>query len=91
VHLYHYTPETISKILEKNGWKVKRILHQKTYRTIFPTIAVSLKERFQKDTLITKWLSSELGNMWQLVLYPLSFLLGVTKLSGRMTIWAQKE
>ena len=28
-HLYHFTPETLEKVLEKGGWRLERIHHQR--------------------------------------------------------------
>lgn len=89
-HLFHYTPKIIEKVLSASGFETERIFYQKTLRTIMPTIANILSERLNSNNKVVKWFNefSNFGPAVQLIFYPLSFILGISRLTGRMTVWA---
>ena len=89
-HLYHYTPRTISRILKRSGWKVEKILHQRTLGNLVASIGYVLRD--QGHTRIGQKLIGfpEKSGRWNYVLYPLAWLLSCFGQTGRMTIWARR-
>jgi len=90
-HLYHFTPDSLTLLLENSGWEVVQISHQRVLSNLFPSIGYKLE-----DLGIAKRLSKRLiefnknpGRMNQL-LYPLAFLFAKLGQTGRMTIWAKR-
>lgn len=91
-HLYHYTPRTIKAVLEAGGWSPQSLFHQKTLNTPLATLGNVIEDRFGKRNQLAHWFKKypDRGPLWQLLFYALSFIFGVTGISGRMTIWAKK-
>jgi len=89
-HLFHYTPKTLSQILQKSGWNLKKIIYHKN--------AVNLLRSLNYVFIDHGW--NRLGGyIYQIseakkakiVYILLGLLLGVTQQSGRITIWAQPQ
>lgn len=91
-HLYHFTPQTLDKLLEKSGWKMKRVLHQRVISSQFDSLGYIAGEYFP-NSRVHQFLNgfSEKGLIWNVALYPLAWLLSLIGQTGRMTIWAQKK
>lgn len=92
-HLTHFTPATLSALLEGAGWKVDRIIHQRTTSSIFGTIGFLLRDKFGLNnklvnTLVNYDLTCGKIDYW---LYPLKICLAALGQTGRMTIWAIKK
>ena len=86
-HLYHFTPKTITEILNKNGWDVEKIIWQKNAMTFLNSSKIWAKDNDKK--LILKLINLIMKSAIFLpIKYFLHFLLGLTKQSGRMIIWA---
>lgn len=89
-HLYHYTPDTLNKILAKTGWKIERIFHHRSLSNLVGSLGYILEGkgfgRFAKKMIEYP----ERGGVWPYLLYPLAWLLSLIGLTGRMTIWARK-
>ncbi|MBV1874431.1 MAG: class I SAM-dependent methyltransferase [Gammaproteobacteria bacterium] len=90
-HLYHYTPESLSKILAESGWRVEKIFHQRTLSNYFASFGNKLE-----DTGAPSWLvglfkpSPRKMLILNIVFYPLAWLLSFSGQTGRMTVWASK-
>ncbi|MDP5238383.1 class I SAM-dependent methyltransferase [Uliginosibacterium sp. 31-16] len=86
-HLYHFTPETMTALLEKAGWRVERILHQRLLTNLLLSLAYAAHDkglsRFAR--LIERFCASRLS----LLLHPLACLLALFGQTGRMTVWAR--
>ena len=91
-HLYHFTPDTITALLNKAGWKVERIQHQVTLCSLFGSIGYYLRET-RGDSKLSKWLINYTtrGGITQYILYPIAFLLALAGQTGRITIWARNH
>ncbi|MHB8708500.1 MAG: class I SAM-dependent methyltransferase [Desulfuromonadales bacterium] len=81
-HLQHFTPTTITAFLEKTGFRVERIVHQRTKADIVKSAAY----------LERRWLNSLLNSALfkGLVLSPLTTLLAWCGKSSRMSVYAIK-
>lgn len=90
-HLYHFTEETILKLLEKNGFKVEKIIHQRTFANLFLSakniINDSPMPKIIKNPLIyiLSW-----NLFYHFLTLPIAFFLAILKQSGRLTIIAKK-
>lgn len=90
-HLYHFTPQTISKVLEKAGWEVKAIYHQRIITNIFVSLGYKL-ENYKISYRLAQILKDfSNGKKRHYLLYPLSWVLASFGQTGRMTIWAKKK
>jgi len=87
-HLFHFTPQTIDKVLSAGGWKIHSIHHQRTIGNLL-TSAGNLLNR-KGYTRLGKQLTQlhrQMGKSRH-VLYPLAWLLSLFGQTGRMTVWA---
>ncbi|MFI8983284.1 class I SAM-dependent methyltransferase [Ectopseudomonas khazarica] len=84
-HLFHYTPKTISLILKKSGWSVVRIKWQRNSNTVINSFYYWAEE---KGVLLAfaKWLKDSKSASY--IRTAMSVILGATRLSGRIEIWA---
>ena len=91
-HLFHFTPDTLNKVLARGGWRLTKVMHQRLLSNLIASTGF-------------KWQSSHLfpgiadrlvdfprrpGRMHHL-LFPLAFLLSLFGQTGRMTVWAIKD
>ena len=91
-HLYHYTSETLTKVLDLGGWEVKRILHQRDMSDLFASLGHTLQDRKLFPRLAARLAAfpENQGKLY-LVLYPISYSLSAMRQSSRLTIWAQRK
>lgn len=89
-HLYHFTPKTLQKLLERGGWRIERVLHQRLLSNLVASIGFFLQELGY--TKIAQKLVSfpEKPGRWHYLLYPLAYILSFFGQTGRMTIWARR-
>jgi 2-polyprenyl-3-methyl-5-hydroxy-6-metoxy-1,4-benzoquinol methylase len=92
-HLWHFTPITIARLLERNKWRVVRVVHQKSEANLVASIGLLVREktslRHLADSLVRY---ADAPPLWaRLALKPLGLLQGIAGQSGRMTIWAKRE
>lgn len=90
-HLFHFTPATIRKVLECAGWKVERIIHQRSLSNIFASIGYRILDRWPQSRL-GEWFRSypERGGRLPQLLHPFATLLAALGQTGRMTVWARR-
>jgi len=92
-HLYHFTPKTIKKLLEKNGWKVHKIFYQRQLNDFIASFGYYLKEKNKNSKLSEQFISfpNVCGKTGLRILFPLSYLISLFGKTSRMTIWARKS
>lgn len=89
-HLYHFTPRTVRLLLERCGWRMERIFHQRTISNIAGSLGYLLPDRGPVGGLARVLRSfPERGGWAPYGLYPLAYLLSVFGQTGRMTVWAR--
>lgn len=93
-HLYHFTPDTASKLLSRGGWRVYRCMQQRTLIDLPLSIAFSMQSRGRFVPLasgLIRILSGRFGLIYNVVMYPVAFMLSLVNRGTRMTIWAKRE
>ncbi|MCG7902844.1 MAG: class I SAM-dependent methyltransferase [Candidatus Thiodiazotropha weberae] len=89
-HLYHFTPETITKLLQQAGWEVEAVHHQRVLSSLFSSLGYLLQERGWHR--LERWVvgrPSDKVRLYQL-LYPFACVAAIFGQTGRMTVWAKK-
>jgi len=91
-HLYHYTPDSLTAVLEAGGWQVEKVYHQRSEMNLMVSLAYWARER-GLPTLVSSWLQNypEKAKLSRVVFQPLAQVLGLLGHSGRMTIWARRK
>jgi 2-polyprenyl-3-methyl-5-hydroxy-6-metoxy-1,4-benzoquinol methylase len=88
-HLHHFTPDTISKMLEHTGWRVERVHHQRVINNLIGSIGLTLiaKGYTKIGNKLVKF--PDQSGRWIYIFYPFAWLLGALGQTGRMTVWAR--
>ncbi len=90
-HLFHFTPRSLSKVLEKAGWRLERIFHQRVLSPVVASLGYVVED-WQWAPRLARQLKyfPESGSLAaKAVLYPVAWLLSLVGLTGRMTFWAR--
>ena len=91
-HLIHFTPRTVRKALEASGWRLDRLMHQRTTANLIASVGHRIRDRYPHSTIGPALESfPESSGRLHDVLFPLAFVLGALGQSGRMTIWARPQ
>lgn len=90
-HLFHFDPATLTHLLENNGWRVKRVFHQRVLGNYWGGLGNVLEDMGAPRALseFFKNLPARRGYLNH-VLYPIGWLFALFGQTGRMTVWAQK-
>lgn len=89
-HLYHFTGETLTRLLARAGWEAKRVIYQRI--TNLPGSMALVWEDCVRGSPMTPEARSRMiytGLGVNLAMYPLARALSAIGQSGRMTVWAQ--
>ena len=94
-HLYHFTPQTITELLGKGGWRVQEILHQRSVDNFVASCGYQLERSGARWAGLAKQLidfptNVPLHFLTYPLLFPVATVLAAFGETGRMTIWAQK-
>ncbi len=88
-HLYHFTPETLAKMLESGGWIVEKVYHQRLLNNLFLSIAYVAEDKGWPR--VGRWLRNlTMHPEIFYALFPFAWFLSVFGQTGRMTVWARK-
>jgi 2-polyprenyl-3-methyl-5-hydroxy-6-metoxy-1,4-benzoquinol methylase len=92
-HLYHFTPDTITHLLDHAGWRLTKIWHQRTISNLVASIGFSLQAWGVLPGPSRCLINYPEQAPWrvQQLLYPAAYLLSLFGQTGRMTIWARKQ
>lgn len=89
-HLVHYDPRTISKVLHAAGWRVERVLHQRTMSDTIASLGYVIAEKTSFRSVGQRLVDfPESGSRSRHLLWPLAVLVAGLRRSSRMTIWAR--
>ncbi|MBT3367963.1 MAG: class I SAM-dependent methyltransferase [Nitrospina sp.] len=91
-HLYHYTPDSLSKICEAGGWKIVKIFHHRTLTNLIASTGYCLQDNGILPRLSDKLvaLPESRRGLFNYFFYALASLLSIFGQTGRMTVWARK-
>jgi len=90
-HLYHFTPKTITALLERSGWRTEKIFHHRVLNNVLGSVGHKLEDWSAPTWLIRPFMEyPRSGGRWALAFYPLAWLLAAFGQTGRMTVWARK-
>lgn len=89
-HLYHYDPTTLAKVLAAAGWKVERVLHQRTMSDTLASLAYLLRD-IGAPSMFTDSLSRypEAPLRLRRALAPVAAIPAALRRSSRITVWAR--
>lgn len=91
-HLFHFTRDSLARVLKAGGWKVERILYHRDVSHLIASLGHKLQDMQRPPRYADKiarfpdWQGKLL-----LPLYPLSSLFALLKQSSAMTVWARRE
>jgi predicted SAM-dependent methyltransferase len=90
-HLYHFTPQTLAKILNASGWSIEKIYHQRNVTNLIMSVAYALEDRGWPN--LGMWLRNFgcRSGLWYYIRFPIGWVLSLFGQTGRMTIWAKKS
>lgn len=90
-HLYHFTPQTISRLLSDSGYRVVKIHHQATLLSIVPSLGRAMNSKKIFPRMAAAMENYSKAPLWlHAVLFPLAKFISTLGQSGRMTVWAEK-
>jgi SAM-dependent methyltransferase len=90
-HLYHYTPNTLSMVLERGGWRIVRVFPQRLVIDLFGSAGYVFQDMGFKNKLTRNLVDfPEKARVMNGLLYPLAYIFGLIGQTSRMTVWAQK-
>jgi 2-polyprenyl-3-methyl-5-hydroxy-6-metoxy-1,4-benzoquinol methylase len=89
-HLYHFTPDTLEKVLEAAGWALVKVHHQINLNNLIVSLAYVLEDKGWCKS--GRWFRkfAGLGGIWFYLMFPLAWIFSVFKQTGSMTVWARK-
>lgn len=90
-HLYHFDLETLTNVLRAAGWKVERIVHQRTLANLAASIGYWLSDKgWPRLGHRLADFPEKSGRLGSLLLFPFAWLLAAFGQTGRMTVWARR-
>lgn len=90
-HLYHFTPDTIGPLLEKGGWRLERVFHQRDVANVVASAGYMLGDTGVLPDLAQKLVRFPQTQSWEkLAFYPLATGLSALGQTGRMSFWARR-
>ena len=90
-HLYHFTPQSLEKVLNAGGWRLEKIYHQRTLNNFIGSLGYVLREQGYTSLSLKLIEFPGKGGVLNYILYPLSWLLSIFGQTGRMTVWVKKN
>lgn len=87
-HLYHYTPASIAILLRNAGWELERVSWQRNCNNLLCSLEYLARDKTMPRLLASvRWLRT--ARRAAPFRRLLNWLVGVTRQSGRMEIWAR--
>jgi 2-polyprenyl-3-methyl-5-hydroxy-6-metoxy-1,4-benzoquinol methylase len=90
-HTYHYTPQTLRRVLEAGGWQMERLLHQRNLTNLLRSAGTRLQQRPTTVSLGRRLVRlTHSGPHLHKILYPAACAAAAFGQTGRMTVWARR-
>lgn len=93
-HLFHFTPDSLGKVLAAGGWEVKRCMQQRILVDWMLSAALrrlSKSKTSRMANVVLKLPSGGAGLALNLLLYPAALIFAAFGAGTRMTVWAQRR
>lgn len=90
-HLYHFTPETLEKVLDAAGWELRKVIHQRSLSNLVASLGYCLRDRGLLRLGQRMIDYPERPGLWGNVLFPLAWFFSLFGQTGRMTVWARRR
>ena len=89
-HLYHFTPQTLQKVLESGGWGLEAVHHQRSLINPLVSAANQLNSYgWHGSARLLNYFAFRGGIVFY-AFSPIAWLLSFFGQTGRMTVWAKK-
>jgi SAM-dependent methyltransferase len=88
-HLFHFTPATLRNVLQRAGWRVERIQHQRTLANAAVSVGYRLEDHGRAPRLSTLLQGFPASHAAYYATYPLARLAALFGQTGRITVWAR--
>lgn len=89
-HLFHYTPRTLEIVLNNSGWTLEKVVWQKNCNTLLNSAEYwAVDFNHHKTLCFIKWLKNSHSASY--IRLALGWILGVTRQSGRIEVWARPK
>jgi SAM-dependent methyltransferase len=87
-HLYHFTPQSITRLLDTAGWRVERVFWQRNANSLLASLEYLAADRgWPRVLAAARWLrSAKSAGAYRNALHVLA---GWTHQSGRIEVWAR--
>nr|PZN27499.1 MAG: class I SAM-dependent methyltransferase [Chloroflexota bacterium] len=89
-HTYHFTPQTLRRLLDAGGWRMERLLHQRVAIDLVCSLGYVFGDRGVAPGLARRLLDFPNQKYGMYYTFPLAFVLALVGQTGRMTVWARK-
>lgn len=90
-HLYHFTPQTLGRILRAGGWSLEKVYHQRVLSNLIASTGYVLRNKGYVE-LGQKLIDFPAqATKLHFAFYPLAWCLSIFGQTGRMTVWARKK
>lgn len=92
-HLYHLTPQSLEKLLERGGWRIERVFHQRDIGNLVTSLGYFLQDRQRFPGIARRLIAfpNQKKGLLYLSLLPLTYLLSAIGQTGRTTVWALRH
>lgn len=90
-HLFHYDSASLTKMLERTGWKVERIIHQRSLANLVASTGYWLSDKgWGKLGRRLADFPENASPLAFLALFPFAWVMAAIGQTGRMTVWARR-
>ena len=90
-HLYHFTPETLGRVLRAGGWTLEKVYHQRVLSNLVASMGYLLRDKGYSRLARRLIDFPERAGKLHFALYPLAWGMSLFGQTGRMTVWARKN
>ena len=90
-HFYHFTPETLGRVLRAGGWALEKVYHQRVLSNLVASAGYLLRDKGYAGLGQRLIDFPERAGKLHFALYPLAWCMSIFGQTGRMTVWARKN
>jgi len=90
-HLYHFTPQTLEKMVSLGGWHLDRVFHHRLLSSLLGSLGNKMEDSGLAGAPV-RWLKTfpDRATHLHYLFYPLAIVLAALGQTGRMTVWARR-